>query len=69
MAQEALTLKKEIEMGIDSYAVRNLDGIGETYVYETDSARLHHPSKHHCHIHLSRKRMFLQYHLLTILEE
>ena len=36
MAQEALTLKKEIEMGIDSYAVRNLEGIGETYVYETD---------------------------------
>lgn len=36
MAQDALTLKKEIEMGIDSYAVRNLEGIGETYVYETD---------------------------------
>ena len=36
MAKEALTLKKEIEMGIDSYAVRNLEGIGETYVYETD---------------------------------
>ena len=29
-------LKKQIEQGIEADAVRNLDGIGETYVYETD---------------------------------
>ena len=36
MAKEALDLKNQIEDGIEAYAVRNVDGIGETYVYETD---------------------------------
>lgn len=36
MAKEAYMLKKQIEQGIEADAVRNLDGIGETYVYETD---------------------------------
>ena len=36
MAKEAYMLKKLIEQGIEADAVRNLDGIGETYVYETD---------------------------------
>ncbi len=36
LAAAALQLKKEIEDGIEKYAVRTLEGIGETYVYETD---------------------------------
>jgi len=36
MAAAARQLKKEIEDGIEKYAMRNLEGIGETYVYETD---------------------------------
>ncbi|MBQ8639472.1 MAG: glycoside hydrolase family 125 protein [Lachnospiraceae bacterium] len=36
LAEKAAKLKDEIAQGIENYAVRNLEGVGETYVYETD---------------------------------
>lgn len=36
MAKEALELKEQIKDGIEKYAVRKPEGIGETYVYEID---------------------------------